>query len=312
MSDMPYSKLLDAYLKDAQLQGLTPGTLKDYRCCIRIFLRIVGKSPVNVTQHDLRKFLEYLKNERDLNPKTVSRYFSALSSFYDFLLFEERVPANIVPPFRKRYVNPLVRRLSGSESRRQLISVKQARMLVHSIFPPRDRALNVLLAKTGVRRSELMSIDLDDIDWAQQTIRLKPKAKRTNLLVFFDDEAARVLQRWLIARQSWTKDSSDAERALFLNQMGMRISRTGVYEAVVKYSTRVGLHDPASKDPTKRFTTHCYRHFVTTHLLRNGMPREYVKELRGDSRHEAVDIYHHIDLRDLREAYLAAVPQLGL
>ena len=80
----------------------------------------------------------------------------------------------------------------------------------------------------------------------------------------------------------------------------------------MKYSTRVGLHDPTSKDPAKRFTTHCYRHFVTTHLLRNGMPREYVKELRGDSRHEAVDIYHHIDPRDLREAYLAAVPQFGL
>ncbi|MDP7007848.1 MAG: tyrosine-type recombinase/integrase [Candidatus Poseidoniia archaeon] len=312
MSDIPHVKLLDAYMADAQLQGLTAGTLKDYHCSIRIFLRFTKKPPVDVTLHDLRDFLGYLKKERDVHPKTVSRYFSAISSFYDFLLFEGRVPTNIVPPFRKRYINPMIRKLSGSEARRQLISVKQARMLVHSIFHPRDRALNVLLAKTGIRRAELMSIDLEDIDWDRQIIRLKPKPKRTNLLVFFDDEVARMLQRWLTARRSWTKTGEDSAKALFLNQQGGRISRGGIYNAVVKYSTRVGLHDPTSKDPAKRFTTHCYRHFVTTHLLRNGMPREYVKELRGDSRHEAVDIYHHIDPRDLREAYLAAVPQLGL
>ena len=104
----------------------------------------------------------------------------------------------------------------------------------------------------------------------------------------------------------------DAERALFLNQQGRRIYQGGIYNAVVKYSTRVGFHDPVSKDPSRRFTTHCYRHFVTTHLVRNGMPREYVKKLRGDSRHNTVDLYHHIDPRDLREAHLAAVPQFGV
>ncbi|HEC93554.1 MAG TPA: recombinase, partial [Candidatus Atribacteria bacterium] len=60
------------------------------------------------------------------------------------------------------------------------------------------------------------------------------------------------------------------------------------------------------------FSVHCFRHYFTTHLLRNGMPREYVKELRGDARNEAIDIYHHIDKDELRKSYLAHIPQLGI
>jgi integrase len=57
---------------------------------------------------------------------------------------------------------------------------------------------------------------------------------------------------------------------------------------------------------------HRFRRWFTTWLLRNGMPREYVKELRGDKRGEAIDIYHHIDRQELRKAYLAYIPKLGV
>jgi integrase/recombinase XerD len=306
------ARLIQAYLEDARLQGLTPKTIVDYESNLRIFADFLEKDVTAVTKDDLKAFLTHLKGERKVHPKTIARYFSALSSFYDFLAYEGWVDANPVLPLRRRYVSPLVKKHGKGGSRRQLITVEQARALVHSILDPRDRAINVLLAKTGMRRGELVLIDLEDVDWVEQSITLKPRAKRTNLRVFFDDEAARALRRWIRAREGWPKGDEDAERALFLNQRGGRLARSGVYDAVVKYAEPLGLHDPKSKDPGDRFTPHCYRHFVTTHLLRNGMSREYVKELRGDSRHEAIDLYNHIDPRDLRDAYLAAIPRLGL
>ena len=130
--------------------------------------------------------------------------------------------------------------------------------------------------------------------------------------VYFDDETSRTLKRWVRVRKKWFKKDADARKALFINQRGVRLARSGVYDAVVNYAIPMGLHDPHVRDPSKRFTPHCYRHFFTTHLRRNGMKREYIKELRGDARHEAIDIYHHIDSRDLREAYLAAIPRLGI
>jgi len=93
---------------------------------------------------------------------------------------------------------------------------------------------------------------------------------------------------------------------------GKRLRRMGVYRSVVRYATKVGLHDPESERIEDHFTPHCFRHWFTTHLRRNGMPREYIKELRGDTRDEAIDIYHHIDRKDLRESYLACIPKLGI
>jgi integrase/recombinase XerD len=58
------------------------------------------------------------------------------------------------------------------------------------------------------------------------------------------------------------------------------------------------------------FTPHCCRHWFTTHLRRAGMPREFIQELRGDKRRDAIDVYDHIDRQELRRAYLAYIPKL--
>jgi integrase/recombinase XerD len=100
--------------------------------------------------------------------------------------------------------------------------------------------------------------------------------------------------------------------ALFLNADGDRLNRSGVYNLVVEAALRVGLHNPDSKKLEDHFGPHCCRHWFCTHLFRSDMRREYIKELRGDSRKEAFDLYNHIDLKDLKEAYLACIPQLGI
>jgi integrase/recombinase XerD len=100
--------------------------------------------------------------------------------------------------------------------------------------------------------------------------------------------------------------------ALFLNHEGERLNRSGVFNAVVEAAMRVGLHDPTSERLEDHFGPHCCRHWFCTHLFRAGMRREFIKELRGDSRKEAFDLYNHIDLKELKEAYVACIPQLGV
>ena len=81
---------------------------------------------------------------------------------------------------------------------------------------------------------------------------------------------------------------------------------------VVEHAKRAGLHDSKSPDLEDHFTPHCCRHWFTTHLRRAGMPREHIKELRGDVRGEAMDIYYHIDMEELRKSYLAHMPRLEI
>ena len=97
-----------------------------------------------------------------------------------------------------------------------------------------------------------------------------------------------------------------------MGEQGKRLKRNGVYRVVTILAERVGLHDPGSNRPEDHFTPHCCRHWFTTNLRRNGMRREFIKELRGDARNEAVDIYDHIDKKELKRAYLAAIPVLGI
>jgi integrase/recombinase XerD len=101
-------------------------------------------------------------------------------------------------------------------------------------------------------------------------------------------------------------------KALFTNSTGGRLNRNGVYTAVTEAAERAGIHSPNSDRMENRFSPHCCRHRFVTHLLRAGMSRDYVKELRGDTRGEAIDIYNHIDRKELRESYLAHLPHLGV
>jgi integrase/recombinase XerD len=182
--------------------------------------------------------------------------------------------------------------------------------LINSTMDVRDRAIITLLAKTGIRRNELIKLDVDDIDWIEQNIRLKPTPKRTNRTVFFDDEAAMILHRWI--RSSQEARGKFKTKALFISNMGGRLNRNGVYLAVTRPAEKIGLHNPSSDRMEDHFSPHCCRHWFTTHLRRAGMPREFIQELRGDVRKEAIDIYDHIDKKELRESYLAHIPQLGI
>jgi len=308
--------IIEEYFKDAQCMGLTNRTIENYRSCLKVFSNFFNKSILDIDIPDLKNFKIFIENQKNrygepFSTTTISRYFTAIQSIFEYLEFEDYIDKSPMPKFRRRYLREYKRKRYANDgsSKRKLISVEEMSMLINSVMNPRSHAVLTVLAKTGIRREELSKIDVDDIDWVEECIHLKPTPKRTNLDVFFDDECARILKRWMISRENWKNNGT---KALFLNERGGRLGRNAIYDIVVKSATKVGLHKPKSNRISEKFTTHCMRHFNSTFLRRNGMPREWVKELRGDSRHEAIDIYHHIDRKELRDMYLATVPQLGI
>jgi len=290
---------------------MTAETIRCYRSNVRIYLNYLKgeqKDALTVDKKILLGFLKYLREERCVSHKRVENYFSSVSSFYEFLCYEDYVESNPVVGVRKRYLRRY-KRLDGSGSSRSPGSVEDVSRMVMGTSNPRTRAIIVLLAKTGIRRGELVSIDVDDIDWTLQSVTLKPKAKRSNRLVFFDDEATRVLRRWMMIREQITLPG---EKALFVGDNGRRINRNMVYNAVTSAAKKAGLHNPDSNKIEDHYSPHNLRHWFTTHLRKNNIRREFIQELRGDSRGATVDIYDHIDQQELREAYLAAIPKLGI
>lgn len=300
--------LVEDFLKDCRLRGMSSGTIIHYASCLKVFRQYLNQSSRDLLEVDrdvLRDYIDHLRRDRKAQ-KTLENIFSVLSSFYDYLVYEKRIAVNPVLPVRRRYLKTY--KDNGDSHTRKLISIEEMAQMINATMDPRDQAVLVLLAKTGIRRNELITLDVSDVDLIENKIRLKPTAKRTNRTVFIDDEAAFVLRKWLRIR----KDMETTSMSLFLNMGGERLERRGVYDIVQKAAKRVGLHDHTSDRMEDHFSPHCCRHWFTTHLRRAGMSREFIQELRGDARRETIDIYDHIDEKELKEAYLACIPWLGI
>ncbi len=308
--DLGYKDLIAEFKEDCLIRGMSPESLRRYISNIRIFaeyLEANGKDLLKVDKHILKGFIAHLRRDREVSQKSVENYFTSISSFYDYLQYEEYVEGNPVGPVRKRYVRSY--KDNDDSHMRKLISVDDMARLINSTLDVRDKAIITLLAKTGIRRNELITLDVEDVDFVEQKIRLKPTAKRSNRTVFFDGEAAILLQRWIKARQTRNKQNV---KALFLNSRGSRIGKNEVYESVTRPAKVIGLYNVNSDKMEDHFHPHCCRHWFTTELRKAGMPREFIQELRGDARKDAIDIYDHIDSNELRESYMACIPQLGI
>jgi integrase/recombinase XerD len=309
---MDYLKepLVAAYLTDCKIRGMRPRSFPGYHAALRAYMRYLNENSVSllsVGQDNLIDFIRYLRLERQVAQRTIELTFSVISSLYEYLIFAGHLEVNPVLPVRKRYLKRY--KNNGDPHERQLISVEAMTGMITATMNIRDRAILTMLAKTGMRRNELISLDVADVNFIENSLRLKPTAKRSNRTLFMDDECSFALRRWLTIRAEENRKNS---QAMFLNQEGDRIQRSGVSEVVYKAAARVGLHNQASERMEEHFSPHCCRHWFTTHLRRAGMRREFIQELRGDARREAIDIYDHIDLKELKEAYLACIPQLGI
>ena len=129
--------------------------------------------------------------------------------------------------------------------------------MVNNEMDIRDKAIITLLAKTGIRRNELISLDVSDVDFVEPKIRLKPTAKRTNRTVFFDDET----DLYLLAMAPNESGLEPVQgNALILSTWGFRISRNDVYLVEVKASERVGLLDSDSERMGDHLSPQCARH----------------------------------------------------
>lgn len=309
--------LIHDFETDCYARGLTHRTVQTYRCNIRTFLE-ENPDPYRVKKKDLKEYLLDLRYHKR-KPSTINGHFSAISSFYDYLAFEKEDIVNPIPPFRRRYIKN--KRVFNDMDDRQLIDIETMQQLITLPFeipehthireyiwtvPIRDVALMMTFAKTGTRREENRSIELDEINRKTQEIHIKPFAKRTNCLVFMDHELQIVLEEYLKWRNQVAKNNNPW---LWQTHTGHRLRKDDIYYIVTFYAYQLGIHNPDGP-LVEKFTPYCFRHWFTTWLRRRGMSREHRKWLRGDAPDGADDLYDHIDVEDVREEYLLTIPEL--
>jgi integrase/recombinase XerD len=213
---MRIEDITNSFYADLELRGIAATTRASMRSTLKGYLEWAEGRDLDPLSADLRLYLAYLR-EWDYKPSTMRHKFAHLAVFFDYLSDEDIVAQkNPVKIIRRKYL----RQYKEQEERRQIISIEEAARMVQATVDSRDRAMLLLFFKTGIRRAELMTLDVEDIDLQKMELVLKPTAKRSNRLIFFDEETARALTRWFKSRE--TRKRKDP-KAAFISKKGGRL-----------------------------------------------------------------------------------------
>ena len=244
----------------------------------------------------VRAFLASLR-QRGLAKTSLLRHLSTLRTFFAFLKREGRVASNPAVA---------VRGPRAPETLPRTLSVPEAAAVVEAPDPgtllgARDRALLELLYATGLRVSELVGLNLPDVDLTSRQVRTLGKGKKERI-VPFGDRAAEALRAWLGARASLRAAIPRSDRdPLFVNARGSRLTDRSVRRVLGKALFAAEVDRAASP--------HSLRHSFATHLLSAGADLRVIQELLGHASLATTQRYTHLDVDRLMEVYRKAHPK---
>jgi len=293
MSDK-LSKFLDflKYEKNASSH-----TISAYRRDLLQFKNYLKNKNLNWEQADnivIRGFLAILY-EKKVKKSTSSRKLAAIRSFYQFCLKRKWMadnPAKVVATPKQEKTVPSF--LTEEEMSEFLDFPRSGKVLDF-----RDKAMLELLYASGIRVSELIGLNLEDLNFDERLIRVKGKGKKERMIPF-GRTAEESLQIYISRRMMINKGKID-EEALFLNYRGQRLTTRSVERTVDFYIQRSAVR--------RKISPHSIRHSFASHLLSRGADLRVIQELLGHESLATTQKYTHVDLRHLLEVYKKSHPR---
>ncbi len=305
-----YNLFLDAMLSEyidqfsewlSSEKGYSLHTVDGYKRDLEDFNNYVaGKTTVeDIDVHIIRGYIYSLQTR--LKSSSVARKLSALQSFFKFLLREKLIENDPVVG---------VSRPKQSKYMPVFLSVDEVFILLETpseqdSFAARDRALLEFLYSTGTRVAELVSLNMEALDFERGVVRVRGKGERERQIPIGKQAIEALLeyfpQRDQLIRSRLLKKKSVEQAAVFLNGRGTRLSTRSVERLVKGYAERAGINAPV--------TPHALRHSFATHLLEMGADLRSVQELLGHASLSTTQKYTHLNMDHLMEVYDRAHPK---
>ncbi len=243
----------------------------------------------------IREFLAYLYGQ-NYTKSTTARKLATLRSFYKFLIRRGLVS-----------VNPLSTIRTPKQDKRlpKCLDLEQVQKLLDApgdgdLLAARDKAMLEVLYSSGIRVSELVELDMADLDLQEGVLRVRGKGRKDRLTPI-GSQAIKAVQRYFELRSSDPRLQSQGTSRVFLNKHGQSLSTRSVRRKLDKYLVQAGL-DPG-------ISPHTLRHSFATHLLNNGADLRSVQELLGHQSLSTTQIYTHLSTGRMKEAYDGAHPR---
>jgi integrase/recombinase XerC len=244
----------------------------------------------------VRSYLGLL-NEKQYSKATIARKLATLRSFYKFLVKRNHISSNPVVSIRTPKQEKKLPRFLEYEEVKKLLNTPP----VNTWLGARDRAILETLYSTGIRVSELVALNMDDIDFLGEVVHIRGKGKKERIAPI-GSSALQVIQHYMEYRNKRAQSNGNFDsKVLFVNKHGRRLSTRSVRRKMDKYLKMSGL------DPD--ISPHTLRHSFATHMLNNGADLRSVQELLGHQSLSTTQIYTHLSTTRLKEVYDNAHPR---
>jgi tyrosine recombinase XerC len=283
-------RYIEKFIRYLEIEkNYSPHTVLNYRLDLQDFKKFLGETPVESVEYLLlRKYLAVLK-EKNLQTRSIGRRLSTLRTFFKFLTREGFVKTN-----------PIVSLSSPKQEKHlpRFLTEEQVKALIDAALPKdtrgmRDRAILETFYSTGIRISELVGLDVDNIDFISGIVKVLGKGRKERIVPI--GETA------LSAIRAYQAGKKKETAAIFLNKNGRRITDRGVRNIVDKYLRLASI--------TQGVSPHTLRHSFATHLLNRGADLRSVQELLGHANLATTQIYTHITTERLKSIYDKAHPR---
>jgi len=273
-------------------KGLARNTLESYRRDLQKFLKYLEKkkitAPQEIDRQAITDYLLTLKNE-GRTPATISRNVASIRSFFNFLVQEGLLEDNPAQLVKAPRIEKKLPRVLTTKEIDQLL--RQPRNDSHVGL--RDKAMLELLYASGIRVSELVSLNVTDFSPEVGYLRCRGKGMKERIVPIGSVAVSYVQDYLRNCRQKMLKQNE--EKALFLNHHGRRLTRQGFWKILKRYARQSNI--------SGEITPHTLRHSFATHLLENGADLRSVQEMLGHSDISTTQIYTQITRRKIREVY---------
>jgi integrase/recombinase XerC len=251
---------------------------------------------LSVETDAVRTYLAFL-NDKQYSKATIARKLATLRSFFKFLVKRNQLGSNPVAAVRTPKQDKKLPKFLEYEEVKRLLETPP----MNNWLGARDRAILETLYSTGIRVSELVALNMDDIDFLGEVVHIRGKGKKERISPI-SSSALQVIQHYMEFRNKRAQSNSNFDsKVLFVNKHGRRLSTRSVRRKMDKYLKMAGL------DPT--ISPHTLRHSFATHMLNNGADLRSVQELLGHQSLSTTQVYTHLSTKKLKEVYEHAHPR---
>ncbi len=275
---------------------LSDNTLQSYRRDIVQFEEYVEKNRINFlkfTQEDTKAYLKYLQ-EAGKKTSTISRNLASLRSFYQFLIRIKKIKNDPTDDIQSPKVEKRVPSVLTSQEVELLLDQPKDVDLKGT----RDKAMLEFAYATGMRVTEIISLNLEDVNLDEGFVICKQGSKQRNIPL--GSLSLKALKEYIDeARPILIKD--EKEKALFVNVNGRRLTRQGFWKIVKYYKEQAHI--------TKDITPHVLRHSFATHLLQNGADLKAIQTMLGHSDISSTQVYMQFQDPGIKDVYQKAHPR---